>query len=136
MISIALGMNPDYRYLVADRMSTKMAMRITQKCRDSSAIPFATANDIIIEGYLNQLSDNGEQKIQIFGAYEDLCVAYAVRRATESGLTTLVPKRFVVKSAKKSRGLIKSLNVMNQELLDIVPFQYSQDEENYIIQPS
>jgi len=133
MISIALGMDPDQRYIVQDKMSTKMAMRITQKCRDSSARPFATAHDVLMEGYLGQLIEKGEDEIEIFGAYENLCIASLVRYAIELDINITVPKRHIVRSKNNAHGLIRSLEEMNKKGFKIVPFQHTQDSENYFI---
>lgn len=136
MISIALGMDPNFRYLVGDPMSAKRAMRITQKCKDSSAIPFSTTNDLIQEGWLEQLSENGEREVEIFGAYEEMCVSSAVRHATDIGLSTLIPKNYIVRSSRKSKRLISSLEESNRNHLIPVPFEYCQDKDYYYIKPS
>jgi len=136
MISIALGMDPDQRYMVQDRMSTKMARRITNKCRSSSTMPFATAHNVLNEGYLGQLIENGKNEIEIFGAYENLCIMSLVRHALGLDMNIIVPKKHIVRSRNDAPGLIRSLEEMNEKGFKIVPFKYTQDSENYFIRSS
>jgi hypothetical protein len=135
MISIALGMSPDHRYLVEDEMSTKMAMRIKDRCRITSAMPFGTAHDMIRGRWLEEIAER-QKEVEIFGSYTNMCVASAVRHGLSLGLTVNVPKSYIVMSSKSSNGLITTLNELNGINITAVPFNYQQDRDTYRIKPS
>ena len=128
--SIVYGLNLLSDKSVSDNLPVEFIDALLTRAENETPVPFDDSFDSL--GYFTDLSEANIKEVEIYGIYEDFCVASGVVTALEYGINARVPK-----------GLTAPFGINHPSLRNIVAtnfngfvFGYNEDEQyHYFIAP-
>ena len=90
--SIVYGLNLLWDESISNNLSSEFIDTLLTRAENNTPVPFDDSYDSL--SYFYELEETDTKEIEIYGLFEDFCVASGVAIALESGINARVPKRF------------------------------------------